>query len=108
MFPLKEIYKCIWIFSDGKHRHQIDYVVVNEMFKNIIYNVRTLRGTDLDFDNLLIGFWIRIKLKMYNKDNTTSMRRYNVEKLEDKRILRDYNSATKKIFEELQIKHIMM
>jgi len=33
------------------------------------------------------------------------MRRYDVEKLEDKRIFRDYNNATKKIFEEKQIKH---
>jgi len=33
------------------------------------------------------------------------MRRYDVEKLEDKRFLKDYNNTTKKIFEEKQIKH---
>lgn len=33
------------------------------------------------------------------------MRRYDVEKLDDKRILRDNNSTTKNIFEEKQIKY---
>jgi len=33
------------------------------------------------------------------------MSRYNVEKLEDKRTRRDYNSTAKKIFEEKQITH---
>ncbi|VVC44529.1 Hypothetical protein CINCED_3A017668 [Cinara cedri] len=60
---------------------------------------------DSDSDNLLVGFWTRINLKEHNKCNATSMRRYNVEKLEAKRILRDYNSTAKLIFEKKQIKH---
>jgi len=78
--------------------------MINERFKNGITNVRTLRGAASDSDNLLVGFWVRIKLKKHNKCNTTSMRRYDVEKLEDKRFLKDYNNTIKKIFEEKRIK----
>jgi hypothetical protein len=88
----------IWVSPDGKYKNQIDHVLVNERFKNGITNVRTLCGADSDSDHLLVGVWIRIKLKKHNKCNTTSMRRYYVEKLEDKRILKDYNSTIKKIF----------
>jgi len=43
--------------------------------------------------------------KKHNKCNTTSIRRYDVEKLEYKRILKDYNHTIEKIFEEKRIKH---
>lgn len=82
-------------------KNQIDHVLINVRYKNRITNIRTLGGrVDSDSDHLLVGFWIRVKLKKHNKCNKKPVRRCNVEKLVDYRTLRDYNSTAKKIFEE--------
>ncbi|XP_022180576.1 craniofacial development protein 2-like [Myzus persicae] len=63
MFLPKDIYKYTWVSPDGRHKNQIDHVLINNRFRNSITNVRTLRGADADSDHLLVGIWIRIKFK---------------------------------------------
>lgn len=44
MFPCKYIHKYTGISLDGKHKNQIDHVLVGKRFKNEITNVQTLHG----------------------------------------------------------------
>jgi len=67
MFSRKYINKYTWVSPDGRYKNQIDHVLVNSRFKNSILNVRTLRGADVDSDHLLLGIWIRVKLKKLSK-----------------------------------------
>ncbi|XP_025203118.1 craniofacial development protein 2-like [Melanaphis sacchari] len=53
MLPCKDIYKYTWVSPDGRHKNQIDHVLINNRFKNSITNVRTLRGADADSDHFL-------------------------------------------------------
>lgn len=63
MLPRKDIYKYTWVSPNGRHKNQIDHVLINNRFKNSITNVRTLREADADSDHLLVGIWIRVKFK---------------------------------------------
>jgi endonuclease/exonuclease/phosphatase family metal-dependent hydrolase len=51
---------------DGKHKYQIDHILVTNRFKNSIVNIRSLRGADINSDHVLLGICIKVKQK---KDN---------------------------------------
>lgn len=53
--PRENIYKYMWISSDGRHINQIDHVLVNGRFENGTRSIRMLRGADLYSDHLLVG-----------------------------------------------------
>lgn len=86
MFPRKDIHKYTRILLNGRHKNQIDHVLINDRFKNSILNIRTLRGADMDSDHLLIGIWMRVKIKKYKKCNLTKRGRTDIVKLMDKQI----------------------
>lgn len=100
MFPKKDIYKYTQVPPDRRHRNQINHVLVTKRFKNSIANIRTLRGVDIDSDNLLLGMWIKVKLKRLFKNDRKNTGRFDINKLEDPAINKNFekniNSALQK------------
>lgn len=57
--------------EDNIIRNQIDYVLINERFKNCIKSVKTYPGADIHSDHTLLCSKIKIKLKKINKTQKT-------------------------------------
>lgn len=87
MFPCRYIYTNIPEY--GRYKNQIDHILVN-VFKNSTTNVRKLREADTDSDHLLIRIWLRVKFKKHCNLKPTVIDRYNIERLEDENILKNY------------------
>jgi len=79
------------VSPDKRHKNQIDHVLINNRFKSSITNVRTLRGADADSDYLLVGIWIRAKFKKQYRHKLNTIDRYDIEKLEEANIQKDYS-----------------
>jgi len=103
MFPQKDIHKYTWISPNWRHKNQIDHVLINDRFKNSILNIRTLRGADMDSDHLLIGIWMRVKIKKYRKFNLTKRGRTDRVKLTDKQICKEYAESFQNIIKNKQL-----
>jgi len=77
--------------------------LINNRFRISITNVRTLRGADADSDHLLVGIWIRVKFKKQYRHKLNTIERYDIEKLEEVNIQKDYS---KRICATLKVQQI--
>ena len=57
-----------WTTPDGKHRNQIDFILVNRRWRSIIHAARTLPGADCGSDHELLIAEMSIKLKNLRKE----------------------------------------
>jgi len=103
MFQRKDIHKYTWISPNGRHKNQIDHVLINNRFKNSILNIRTLRGADMDSDHLLVGIWMKVKIKKYKKGNLTNKGQTDINKLKDKQICKEYVECFQNIIKGKQL-----
>jgi hypothetical protein len=62
MFPHQNIHKCIWTFSDGKTRNQIDHILIDRRWHSSILHVRSFRGTDCATDHYRVVARVRGRL----------------------------------------------
>ncbi|KAK9730608.1 hypothetical protein QE152_g14429 [Popillia japonica] len=53
-FPRKKIYKGTWRIPGRKETNQIDHVLEQERYTQLIKNVRTYREADVDSDHVLV------------------------------------------------------
>lgn len=60
-------------------RFQIDYILINQRFKNSIKNAKTYPGADLDTDHNLLAAELKTRLKHVKKK--TTYEKWNTEKL---------------------------
>ena len=59
--PKRRLYT--WTSPDGKHRNQIDYILINKRWKSTIRDVRTKPGADCGTDHELLVATLKTKLK---------------------------------------------
>ena len=68
--------------GDGS-RHQLDYIMVKERYRNSVKKAGTLPGADADTDHNLVVMKIRLQLKFIKKKRQ-SIKKWNKEKLKSK------------------------
>ena len=59
--PKRRLYT--WTLPDGKHRNQIDCILINKRWKSTIRDVRTKPGADRGTDHELLVATLKTKLK---------------------------------------------
>ena len=59
LFPQKKNHKATWISPDGWTRNQIDHVLINKRFRNLVEDTRVYRSADLGSDHYLVCTTIR-------------------------------------------------
>ena len=75
--PKRRLYT--WTTPDGKHRNQIDYIIVKQCWKSSIACVKTFPGADCGTDHELLIAKVKIKLKRLDRHET--FKRYDVDKI---------------------------
>lgn len=73
-----------WLSPGGKYRNQIDFILINERYKNIVKKCHTYPGADGNTDHVLLMAKCKIKLKKIPEHNNT--RSWDVQRLKDKEI----------------------
>lgn len=61
-----------WTFPDGLYKNEIDYIVINERYRNGVTHVQAKSGTDCGSDHNPVEIKIKIKLKMLKNKSTDS------------------------------------
>ena len=56
-----------WKSPGDRKRYQIDYILVNQRFRNSIRDVKTLPGADIDSDHNLLVTAVQTRLKSMKK-----------------------------------------
>uniref|UniRef100_A0A8D8U6H3 Craniofacial development protein 2 n=1 Tax=Cacopsylla melanoneura TaxID=428564 RepID=A0A8D8U6H3_9HEMI len=68
-----------WKSPGDRMRYQIDYIMINERFKNSIMKAKTYPGADMDTDHNLLAAVVRTKMKHVKQKSST--RKWNTDKL---------------------------
>jgi len=69
-FQHKKIHKGTWLAPDQRTLNQIDHVMISNEKKELMEDVRTMRGPNIDSDHYLLKITLRQKLpKVYIKKN---------------------------------------
>ena len=60
-FPNKDIQRKIWYSADGRTANQINHVLINNIFRSAVTDIRALRGPDIGSDHNLLKINFKVK-----------------------------------------------
>ena len=72
-----------WKSPGDGYRNQIDYLMINERYKNSIKNAYTYPGADINSDHILLVMKMKLKLKIPHKNNRQEKADLQLLKKED-------------------------
>lgn len=102
-FQHKPIHKGTWVNPDpdSDTLNQIDHVLINSNKKEIIHDVRSLRGPNVDSDHFLQKIVIQQVLpRIYKKKKVNPANRWNKANMQNPAIVKEYKSS---IFNALRV-----
>ena len=89
-----KIHKRTWLAPDQMTLNQIDHVLITSKKKELIEDVRTTRGPNIDSDHYLLKIIVNQKLpKIYYKKNRDFTERWDESNLKNPIILQGYRRA---------------
>ena len=97
-FQHKDIHKETWTSPDSRTTNQIDHILVRSRFKSALMDVRSFRGADCDSDHYLVVAKVKIRLSTPKKKVTKTMK-FDIEKLKDENVRREYQIELQNRFE---------
>ncbi|KAL4092460.1 hypothetical protein QTP88_026961 [Uroleucon formosanum] len=103
MFPNKDIYKGTWKAPGGRYVSQIDHVLINTRFRNCMHDIKTVRGADCDSDHHLVKGKLKVKLKKLTSKKGMLVDKYDVNKLKDTNICRNFKQKLHETMNSLNI-----
>jgi len=101
MFPHKDIHKETWYSADGRTANQINHVLINNIFRSAVTDIRALRGPDIGSDHNLskINFKVKLRVKTGNK---YSIKRKMVNIFQNPKWKQEYATEVNNKFETLE------
>ena len=94
-FEQKETSRYTWTSPDGKTRNQIDYILVNNRFRNSIKNSKSRPGADCGSDHNPVIIRTETKLKKIRRKS--SKKKWNVSNLKQKEMHCNFKGKFKKV-----------
>jgi len=93
-FQHKKIHKGTWLAPDQMTLNQTDHVLINSEKQELIENVRTMRGLNIDSDHYLLYIIVNQKLpKIYLKKYRDCIGRWDRSNLKNPIKLQEYRRA---------------
>ena len=102
IFPHKRIHKATWISPDGQTENQIDHICISSKFRRSLQDVRVTRGADAATDHHLLLATLKLKLRNYNRNQSTKRPKYDVGQLQSSR-KEEFKISLRNRFEPLQL-----
>ena len=100
-FQHKKIHKGTWISPDQNTLTQIDHVLINSSKKDLIEDVKTLRGPNIDSDHFLIRAVIKRSLPLKYKKKNIYMSKWNKNNMQNMSKLKEYKELLYNNLKEL-------
>jgi hypothetical protein len=89
-FQHKASRKWTWSHPNEKSKNMIDFIMINQRWKNCILDSRSFPSADIGSDHQLVMCKLRLKLKCSSKRNNQLTRKHDISKLKDQNILAKY------------------
>ena len=82
IFPHKKIHKATWVSPDQRTENQIDHCCISRKFRRSLEDVRVLRGADIGSDHHLLLAVMKLRLKIFHKNDGYRRPKYQVSLLQ--------------------------
>lgn len=101
LFPHKDIHKLTWYSPNLRDKNQIDHFIINNTWRRSLLDVRVKRGADIGSDHQLVTAELKLKLRSTGR-KVKSRKRFDIEKLKDIKVKRDFTIKLQNRFQLLQ------
>jgi hypothetical protein len=99
LFQNHERRRYTWMMPGDRGRHQIDYVLVKQRFRNQVKNCKTYPGADIDSDHNMMLMKCNLKFKRMVKRKPQGQ---NVRKLRETKVRVAYEQKTDEMISDKQ------
>lgn len=82
IFFYRDIYKFIWCFFNGRDRNQIDYLMINGIWRRLFLDVKVRRGVDVGSDYYFVTAYVKLKLRSIGRKLFCNQR-FNIDNLKE-------------------------